>query len=496
MALNNRVLALGLALGLAVVLLYAQGLGGPFCNCDEVIYAEFIRAMHDTGNYLELQYDGFVTLQRPPIPVTLYAVVAELVDGEAGMRLLPALLTALACLVAAISIWSLTRRLDAALVVLLLTAGCPSLFIYGRILSSDPPFVLATVCALFATMAAQTRPGWFLWALVCLGAAFALKSFAGAIPFVALCPWLLVAALRHRGDARLRLPLSLGGFVLVGSAYFVVSATMYGSRFYSDHIELNLLARARGEILGLGQGGAFFYIEHLWEADGALYSLILLGGVALGAIVAATSRKPTLGVASTYAAITLGALSALEFRTAHYLLPFYFGATACVGLLLAQYAPRLLGRRPHLWPLVPASVFVIVFVPLSAVVVTPEPAEPRHTVSLARTAERLTAPGEKVYSLDWYAPALGYYANRSWGLLTTSERGARIVAQIRVFEGAQTVVHGPPWPEGRLVVAGSPGDLERASALGLETLRVLDQSGPFILVEARGLRQSSPSSQF
>src|SRR5688572_29508142 len=85
---------------LAILVAYATGIGDGFANSDEVIYAEFIRTMHRSGDWLTVSWQGQPVLQRPAAPIALYAAVAKVVPGEYGLRLLPSLLTALAALAA------------------------------------------------------------------------------------------------------------------------------------------------------------------------------------------------------------------------------------------------------------------------------------------------------------------------------------------------------------------------------------------------------------
>ena len=69
-----------------VLVLLTNDLGAPVGNGDEAIYAEFVRSMHATGDYLTLRYHDAVVTQRPVWPVAAYALVARVVPGAAGLR--------------------------------------------------------------------------------------------------------------------------------------------------------------------------------------------------------------------------------------------------------------------------------------------------------------------------------------------------------------------------------------------------------------------------
>ena len=378
-------------------------------------------------------------------------------------------------------------------------------------------------------MAAQRRPRWFLWALVALGATFATKSFAGSVALVALGPWILAAFWRHRGDPDLRPWLSIGGFVLTAAPYFVISTVVYGETFIEEHLGFNLLARASGEIVSPDQPGPSFYLRHLWLVDGSTTAALLLGSVALAALLAHRDRDPALGVAASYSALTLVILSALGWRTGHYLLPFYPGAAVSLGLLVSkgiqwffrtppgpgkekedteeQALPARMsdregrptsehacgarrdiapptGRELLLRLIAPLLTVILLLSNLSDPFVEPHLRPSPDTVALAKTARQITAPSERIYSFNWYAPALGYYAKRSWGMLTTSNRAAKIVGQVHVFKNAGTVVTGPPWPRGRLIIALPRELLDRSKLPGLHEVELLAVSGPLALIEA------------
>jgi dolichyl-phosphate-mannose-protein mannosyltransferase len=563
-----------LAVAAGLVTLYLSGLGGTLPNSDEAIYAEFIRTMHRTGDYLTVSWQGHPVLQRPAAPIALYAAVSAVVDGERGLRLLPALLSAAAALAAGGVVWARTRRLGAALAAAVLCAAAPSYYVYGRLLFSDPPFVLATTGALAAMLAARTQPRAFLWIGVCLGAAFASKSLAAAVPAAGLLPGIVLAVRRHPRRA-LRLPATVVAFAALAAPFYLIGLVRYGGQFVAQHLGYNVLARARG-LPGIGLGASpAAYLEHMISADGPLLTALFLGAPVVGALVAVRRRDPELGLAAAFAAITFVALSAVGTHVPHYLLVFYPAAAVTVGLLVGRaqvqlaehFASRNINGANH-----PAgessaaersatlnistaersaperSASLNISAPersapeRSATLSTPTPdssaaastsrSSPGHRFSAAASAlpgvaaalpgvaaalvgaaalwvtsgrpsfdantypadearelgaaaGAATAPGQAVYSLDWYAPAFGYYADRDWKLLGTSGGWMKFVGSVDLFQSAGTVRLAPPWPDGRFLVAGARVDLDGAAGgRGLHRLRVVAATGDFALWEA------------
>jgi 4-amino-4-deoxy-L-arabinose transferase-like glycosyltransferase len=465
-----------------VVAVYLVGLGGGFGNSDEVIYAEFIRAMHRTGEYLTLRYDGATLVQRPAAPIAVYALVARLVPGEVGLRLVPALAAALGAALTCAIAWRSTGRAAIGLVALLICAGTPTVYQYGRLLLSDPPFVLACVAALGATMAAKDNPRYVAWALVALGAAFATKSMAAVIPSAALLPWLLFHARRHRSRPELKLARGLIGFVVLAAPFYVLGLLWYGRRFLDEHMGNILLERARGQLEGIGIGGPLSYLRHMWLADGPVLTVVLLGGVVLAAGLALWRKDEVLGVPASFALATLGLLSVLGTRLAHYLLPFYPAAALCVALVVSRAAEHL-ASRAYAEALAVALGACLFALTLAAPIFDDNIVSSHEARTLGRAAQAATAPGQAVYSLDWYAPALGYYADRSWRFLTTYPRVERIVGSVDPYRQARTVALVPPWPEGSWLLAGHKDALVRAP--GVEIVRTVAEDGEYALWEAR-----------
>jgi len=257
---------------LIVVATWLVGLQRGFANGDEVFYGEFIRAMHRTGDWLTLRFQGVPVLQRPALPITLSAVVAWFVPGELGMRLLPAITGALVTVGAGALVWRETDDLFAAAATTAFVAAVPTMHFYGRLLSADPLFAATILGALAATMRAQEEPRAFLWIGVAAGLAVATKSLAAAIPLAALLPWASRALWKH-GARATRLAAGAALFLLAALPYYVVSYAQHGQRFLEEHFGYNVLARAGG-LEGIGMtGGVTAYAQHIWQTDGPAAAL-------------------------------------------------------------------------------------------------------------------------------------------------------------------------------------------------------------------------------
>jgi 4-amino-4-deoxy-L-arabinose transferase-like glycosyltransferase len=443
---------LGVVCVLCVGAAFMTGLGQGFANSDEALYAEFIREMHRGGDWWVLHYQGQPVLQRPATPIALYAAVSSLAPGELGMRLAPAALMLLAALAAGLIVLLRARDWGGAVAALALVAGTPTVYLYGRLLLSDPPLVLATTLALGAAIWAWERPAGLVWLGVAAGLAVAAKSLAAAIPLAALVPVAVFALRRHGRAARPLLASAL--FVVAAAPFYVVGSLRYGGRFLEDHFGYNLAERARG-LEGIGLDGPFAYLRHMWLADGPVVTIVLLAAVIGAAVVGRRRRDAALLIASAMAIATLVGLSLIGTRLPHYLLSFYPPAAVCAGLLVARAGIPVAAL---------AGVLALVLVCVTSA--TPpfdDSAEPAtETIALAPSATAAIPAGQPVYSLDFYAPALGYYADRPWRLLATTPRLATIVGGVDLFRRAGVVMTPPPWPPSPFVVAGERERLLRA----------------------------------
>ena len=474
-----------LALGsLAIVAITLLGIDGPLSNYDEPIYAEFIRAMHGSGDYLSLHYQGAETLQRPPLSVALYAIVAAFGDSEWSLRLGPALFSALtALLVAAVAIRTTGSRWTG-LIAAALTAGAPTYYVYGRLLLSDPPFVLACIGALAATMRAQDHPRAMRWIAICLGLGFLLKSMAAAVPMLVLAPWWLLAARRHYKAESItpkRIAIDLAIFIALASSYYIFGFAMHGQRFWDEHIGAMLLDRASGE-LGpfIGIGGPDAYLRHMGTSDGTLFCALAALAVAGATAIAWRERSAPIAVLVTYTIGSLLLLSLISTRLPHYLLAIYPAIGLCAAIA-AHRAVQATGEQAQLTCVLACVLALAVFgqgiakTPTS-VATLPDP------TSKALGLAAANVPGDaRVYSLDWYTPAFGYYSGKPWTMLHSNPDVAAGLAATDPFAQAKNVHAAPPWPSGTFVVAAHESSLRSAN---LNVREVLASTEGFVLVVA------------
>ena len=462
------------------------GLDRPFGNGDEVIYAQGVREMLESGDFLTLHWQGKPVLQRPTLPFALAAVGASVSDGESGMRASSAL--AGLCLLGLlyVALEHRFRRRDVALLGVLACASAPTWRAYGVLLLSDPWFVVGTTLALIATLRAVRDPRAFVLVGVGLGWACACKSLAVCIAIAALLPaWLglLWARPEVRPDPKL-IGRALLAFTLLGAPFYALGFARHGAAFFEQHFVYSLAKRAAGQLGTGSMGGPTAYLEWMWRADGPLVCAIMLGAVVVATYLGARRRDPELLALPITAAALLLVCSALGSRLPHYLLPLYpvLALTLAYAYAAATEHAALGAVRSFY---APALMLIVLVVGL------PDRSAEVHlkyddaAAILGARAARVAAPGATVYAHEWYAPALGYYARRPFRLTTSFGQRYRALRSVDFFvnAGVPALVPPSPVPAGeRMLVAGPAPEL--AAAAWMRVDKVLAAANGIFLVEA------------
>ncbi len=464
------------AMAIVLVLFALGGLSKPVGNGDEAIYAENIREMQHTGDWGVLTYQDQPGLLRPALPFVPMAVVSGWIDGEPGLRLVQSLwflITLALVLITAKRAWS---RLDLAIVATVLCAGVPTFWIFARSLFSDPALVAATTFALYSTVRAQDDPRWLLGAAAGLGLGVAFKSLAAAVPGLALAPWLVAVVVRHR-PWRLVLAALLA-FLALAAPYFVYSYLRFGDRFIHEHIGLSLGTRVAGHTRVGMPGGVTAYAVHIVRGDGPAAAIWMAAAVLGGGFLAWRHRDRALGIVVSYAVIVFVALSLVGTRLGHYLVPIYPAIALAAAGSLVHLGPLVSSLRPALRIAAVAVVAVSLFLlgVNSQLDQTLLPAP--QVVELSAAAKRATPAGEPVYSLDWYAPALGYYSEHHWHLLSTQPDVTDHLSGVYLFRLAGNIHGVPPWPRRPFTVVGLRDELAHVGLLAHAT--ELAKVGPWL----------------
>ncbi len=466
----------------ALTLLTFFGLSEAFGNGDEVIYAQNVREMRESGDWGALRWQGINTFQRPTLPFVLSMIGESFLGGEFGLRFPMAIFSLLTLVIVYAASFSFWRQHDAACIAAALCAAVPSFHLFTRSLLSDAPFVAMTTLALVGTMWSLRDKRGLLLAGAGLGGAVAVKSMAVGPIGLALAPWLLYSAYQHRAYRQLLWAVLIS--CVLALPYFVYSYLRYGTAFIDGHIGWTLGKRVTGEYgdtVGLA-GGIGAYPSHIWNADGLLVVLWLLLALIGGAIF--WRRDKALGCAATTALVTLALFSLVGTRLPHYILPIYPALAITLAGAYATITRRysfMSAQLPRL--LVGAIILSVVMLgitrPMPSSYLLPSPAAKAIGLEVARLND-----SRPLYTLDWYAPACAYYANKPWlALFSSPELVHSLNSGIQFFQEADNIQTAPPWPSGSYLLAAPT---ESIAAANLPLSKVLLELGDaFVLVEVQ-----------
>jgi 4-amino-4-deoxy-L-arabinose transferase-like glycosyltransferase len=474
-----RVLAFGL-----LALWTFSGLERPIGDGDEVIHAEILRQMLRTGDYLHTHWYGIVLHERPALTYWLALPFAALSSSEICIRMSSALLSFVTLMLVyrvGCRLWS---QPTAALTGTILLAASPSYHDYTRTLMSEAPYVLATTVALWGSLLALQERRGLLLAAAGLGAGIAIKSLAGALPLLALAPWLIRAAWVAKKHGHQRTVLTACAiFLALALPYFVIGYFDDPDQFLREHIGFHLLQRAsQGGSLGL-RGGLTTYLASIPALDGPWIALWLVTSIAAGLALGRSTRSPQLLLLSSYALLFFIAMSCLSTHSQHYILPLYPAAALASSGALAyamSHWPRL--QKPIWRMLAPAlaafTLIVSLPYPGGRVILLEGPAG-----KVLGSKARELAGHEQLFVYEWYGMSVGYYADRPIVLLTTSPaRFAALNIPDHALARAHVPALVPPLPAAagqRILIAGHVNDLSHASWFKVD--QILAAAPPYFL---------------
>ena len=473
-----------LVLAFALLALWTLfGLDRPIGDGDEAFNAEVLRQMLRTGDVLHMRWYGVDLHERPPLTYWLALPFAAISSSEIGIRLSSALLSFVTLLLTyRISVRLFSQPL-AALTGTILLAGEPSYHDYTRTLMSEAPYLVGITLALWGSLLALRDARGLLLAAAGLGVCFAVRSFGGALPLLALAPWLLWAYKQH-GD--LRTLLRAGAiFLALALPYFVISYLADPEQFVNEHIGFHLVKRLHGaETFGIS-GGPLAYVYSIIQRDGPWVVLWISGSLVGGFVLALSGRSPqrqALLLLCTYTLLFFGAMSVIGTRIPHYILPIY----PALALLSSAVLAHVIEHWTALWRvLVPALATWMLVIntrfPGGHAVLFETPYG-----KMLGTKARQVDPHAPLYVYEWYGMALGYYADRRIVLLTSQPaRFKALNLPGHALARAHVAALVPPLPAApgqRILIAGHVNDLSHASWFKVDD--ILAAAPPYFLAHA------------
>lgn len=410
--MTNR-LIFGLLAAAAALLMLAPIRAGDLAGYDDAVYAHIARAIVESGDWINIQSNGFPALEQPPGFVWMQAVLFSSFGLSDFLAKLPSALCGLGTV---LLVYWLARRLLqdelGALLAMFVMAATPYFIKYTSHGMTDVPFTFLFTGVICAWILARERPAWYLVVWACTAYALLVRGVGALVVPAVLAAHML--AYRRPHSWRYAAPALVLAFLPL-AAWYAHLYFQYGGFFWQ--VQSNFLAQK------LGGGdmpawrrftGAFEYAWMLLQSDWPWLPFTVAGLVSAIRQPDRRTRMLLLWSGAVYAGCAVAGS-----RVLRYLLPAYpaFAVFAAIGLQ-KWIAERYL-RRGLQW-LAPAAVVV-------AAVLAAVPPVNLHAAEIkpiAAAAAANAAPKERIAFYDDGQPRfdetgqIQWYAGRMLWILT------------------------------------------------------------------------------
>jgi len=141
---------------------------GDLAGYDDAVYAHIARAIVESGNWIDIQSNGYPALEHPPGFVWIQAALFSIFGLSDFLAKLPAALCGVGTV---LLVYWLARRLlqdqFAAMLAMFVMAATPYFIKYAAHGMTDVPFTFLFTAAICAWILSRDRPAWYfaVWAL-------------------------------------------------------------------------------------------------------------------------------------------------------------------------------------------------------------------------------------------------------------------------------------------------------------------------------------------
>ncbi len=396
----------------AVLLLIAPVRLGDLAGYDDAVYAHIARAIVNSGNWIDIQSNGYPALEHPPGFVWMQAVLFSLFGFSDFLAKLPSAAAGVGTVV--LVFWLARRQLrdeQSALIAMFVMLATPYFIKYTSHGMTDVPFTFLFTAAVCAWVAAETKPVWLLGVFAATAYALLTRGVVGVVVPVALgVDWFV----RRRQSALALLPLVLS-FVPV-LAWYSHLIGLYGDFFWT--VQTNFLNdKVNGDVAGSYRRftGVF---EYAWMMLQSYWPWLPLFGYGLWLAI----REKRLKLLVIWSAVMYAACSVGGSRVLRYLLPAYPAFSILTAFAIARLVKTEVREKVFAWvaPVaLVAAVGVALFPPVS---MHAEEVRP-----IAEAATKVTAATERIGFYDQgqsrfdETGQIQWYGDRTMWILTSAD---------------------------------------------------------------------------
>jgi 4-amino-4-deoxy-L-arabinose transferase-like glycosyltransferase len=402
--------------------LFFRAGSGSFLNHDEITYLQMAREMLSSGNWLDLQFQGVVVHQRPPLAIWLLALSRAALGAGLLASRLPSISMGLLSL---LGLFLVARRLYSdrtAFLAVGLTAATMLFYFNARRPMTDTTFLAGMLFFFYFYLQAKEKPAF--WPAAGAAAGWMLMS-KGALSALPLGTALLDYLLAPRGK---RGPLvAAGTALLLATPWHVAEWVRHGNAFWTEYIGFNVLQRAGGSLFTSSE--PLFYLRELWSNEGLLLPLFF-GGLAAVVWRYVKRREAADRFLLLWLGVLLVPLQLSSTRIYHYLLP----VLPVLALTAASMLAPLLEKR-LLQAGAAMAVLGLFFVSNSHHLLTPD-----YSPDQLRFARLIASPRPTtVVALNTYELSLFYYLGEPVRMITDNQHFFDVVDSAPILHRTDSV---------------------------------------------------------
>jgi len=417
-----------LGLGVTTAMLWGSW-GGSLYNSDDFMYVDHAKHMVGTGEWMDLQFQGAVIHQRPPLAVWLLSASWGAFGPSVFAARLPQMLMGLLALLFTFLIGrEVCRDERLAWIGVGLMLATHVFYFHARGATTDVTLLAGITGFLYCHL--RFERGWAYVVGFGVAAAwmFMTKSVVAALPIgLAGLHWLIQGRWRLLLDRRMF--AAIGIALALIAPWHVAMTLRHGGAFWAEYIGFNVLERAGGSLFF--ESDPLYYGRQLLRCEGIVPWLYLLGIGAAGWRLFRT-RDPGDRFLLLWLLCLFVPFQLSSTRLYNYFIP----SVPALSLLAARLVAPVLERR---W-VFPALLVLVagLFLDNNGGNLSPE-----YSGDQRRFAEvveaRTAAPQTRVFSFNRFEMAFFHYADRPIRMLTTQPTFHETLTAIPMFGRTGTV---------------------------------------------------------
>jgi 4-amino-4-deoxy-L-arabinose transferase-like glycosyltransferase len=427
-----RTVPIGATVLLALVTAAAMFWGswtGSLYNSDDYMYVDHAKAVVQTGEWMDLQFQGAVIHQRPPLAVWLLSASWGALGPSVFAARLPQILMGLLSLLFTYLIGrEVSRDERLAWIGVGLMLSTHVFYFHARGATTDVTLLAGITGFLYCHLRFERGWGYVAGFGVAAGWMLMTKSVVAALPIgLAGLHWLV--------QGRWRLLLDRRMFAAVGIAlalilpWHLVMTLRHGAAFWREYIGFNVLERAGGSLFF--EPDPLYYGRQLLRCEGVIPGLYVLGAGAAGWRLVKT-RDPGDRFLLLWLLCLFVPFQLSSTRLYNYFIP----SVPALSLLAARLVAPVLERR---WVFPAVLVLVAgLFLDNNGGNLHPEYSGDQRRFA-AVVAARVDDPAVPVFAFNRFEMAFFHFTGRPIRMITTQPGFHDTLTAIPMFGRTETV---------------------------------------------------------